>query len=82
MAWAIYGHSLCLTGGQLGAGHVPELGDAVLDPTSGSAQVGGPRMLTQREEGLLATEALVPGARLVPAVTHPRPARDCSDSST
>ena len=39
---------------------VPELGDAVLDPTSGSAQVGGPRMLTQCEEGLLAAEALVP----------------------
>ena len=54
MAWAIYGHSLCLTGGQMGAGHIPELGDAVLDTTSGSTQVGGPRMLTQREEGLFA----------------------------
>ena len=56
----IYGHSLCLACGQMGAGHVPELGDAVLDPTSGSAQVGAPRMLTQCEEGLFAAEALVP----------------------
>ena len=48
----------------MGAGHVPELGSTVLEPTSGSAQVGGPRMLTQREEagpGLLAVKALVPG---------------------
>ena len=50
----------------MGAGHVLELGDAVLDPASGSAQVGGPRMLTQCEEGLklLAAEALVPGPDL------------------
>ena len=47
----------------MGARHVPELGDAVLDPTSGSAQVGGPSMLTQCEEGLLAAEA--PGSWLL-----------------
>ena len=35
-------------------------------------------MLTQREEGLLAGEALVPGALLVPAVTHPRRVRESS----
>ena len=60
----MYGHSLCLTGDQMGAGHVPELGGTVLDPASGSAQVGGPSMLTQREEGgpgLPAAQALVPG---------------------
>ena len=74
----INGH-LCLTSGQMGAGHILELGDAVLDPASGSAQVGGPCMLNQRDEGLLAAEAL---ARLVPAVTHPRRVRDCRDSST
>ena len=34
----------------MGAGHVPELGVAVLEAASGSAQVGGPRMLTQRED--------------------------------
>ena len=48
----------------MGAENVTELGDAVLDPASGSAQVGGPRMLTQREEGgpgLPAAQALVPG---------------------
>ena len=66
----------------MGAGHVLELGDAVLDSTSGSAQVGGPRMLTQCEEGLRAAEALVPGAWLVPAVTRPRRVSDCSDSSS
>ena len=47
---------------QMGAGHVPELGGTVLDPSSGFAQVGGARMLTQREEcgpGLLAAEVLV-----------------------
>ena len=33
----------------MGEGHVRELGNAVLGPASGSAQVGGPRMLTQRE---------------------------------
>ena len=54
----------------MGAGHVPELGGTVLDPASGSAQVGGPTMLTQREEGgpgLLAAEAL----RLVPGMLSP-----------
>ena len=66
----------------MGAGHVPELGYAVLDPAPGSAQVGGPSMLTQREEGLLAAEALAPGALLVPALTHPRRVRDCRDLST
>jgi len=48
----------------MGAGHIPELCGALLDPTFGAAQVGGPNMLTQREEGgpgLLAAEALVPG---------------------
>jgi hypothetical protein len=62
--WRIYGHSLCLVGGQMGAGHVTELSGAVLGPASGSAQVGGPRVLSQREEGgpgLPAAEALVPG---------------------
>jgi len=47
----------------MGAGHIPELCGALLDPTSGAAQVGGPNMLTKREEGgpgLLAAEALVP----------------------
>ena len=59
--WPIYGHWALaqLVPGLWpdGPGHVPELGDTVLDPTSGSAQVGGPRMpgvLTQCEEGLLA----------------------------
>ena len=46
----------------MGATHVMELGCAVLDHASGSAQARGPqRMLTQREEsgpGLLAAEAL------------------------
>ena len=60
-------------------GHVPELGNAVLDPASGSAQVGGSRKLAQRDEDLLAAEALVPGALLVPAMTHPRRVRGCSD---
>ena len=62
--WPIYGHGLCLTGGQMGAGHVTELGGAVLGPASSSAQVGGPRMLSQSEEGgpgLPAAQALVPG---------------------
>ena len=31
----------------MGAGHVLELDGTVLDPTSGSAHVGGPRMLIQ-----------------------------------
>ena len=47
----------------MGVEHVPELSGPMLDPASGSAQVGGPCMLTQREEGgpgLLAAEALVP----------------------
>ena len=62
--WPIYGHGLCLAGGQMGAGHVTELGCAVLGPASGSAQVGGPNVLSQREEpeggpGLPAAEALV-----------------------
>ena len=37
----------------MGAEHVPELGGAVLDPESGSVQVGGSSLLTQREQGLL-----------------------------
>ena len=55
----VYVHSLSQTCDQMGARHVPELGGAVLDPASGSAQVGGPHMLIQREEGrpgLLAAE--------------------------
>ena len=77
------GHSLCLTCGQMGVGHVQELGDAVLDPASGSAQVGGPRMLTQREQprhwyqgpGLFQQRLIHVG---LIAVTHPRDCRDCS----
>ena len=33
----------------MGAGHVPELGSTVPDPTAGSAQVGGPNVLSKRE---------------------------------
>ena len=69
----------------MGAGHVPELDGAVLDPASGSVQVGGPSMLIQREEGGpgLLTGALVQGKFPHPvgcmtAVTHPRGCRDCS----
>ena len=57
----------------MGAGNVTELGGAVLDPASGSALVGGPRMLTQREEGgprLPAAQALGTGTRHAPVVTH------------
>ena len=66
----------------MGAGHVPELGDAVLDPTSGSAQVGGPRMLTQCEEGLLAAEALVPGPGPAAALLVTSSSRDSSTSGS
>ena len=71
----------------MGAGHVPRLGGTVLDPASDSAQVGGPRMLTQHKEGgsgLLAAEALVPcmfPQMAMAAVTHPRRVRDCRDCS-
>ena len=48
----------------MGTGHLPELGDAVLDPASSSEQVGGPSMLTQHNEGgpgFLVAKALVTG---------------------
>ena len=35
----------------MSAGHVPEFGGAVQDPAAGSTHVGGPRVLTQRQEG-------------------------------
>ena len=59
----------------MGAGHVSELGNAILDPTSGSVQVEGPSMLTQGEEGgpgLLAAEALVPALLRVRVGTRAR----------
>ena len=69
----------------MGAGHVTELGCAVLGPASGPAQVWGPTVLPQREEGgpgLPAAEALVTGmfpprligvgiVTTVTSVTHP-----------
>ena len=43
----IDGHLLRLSCGQMGAGHVPELCCAVVDPTVGSMHSGGPSVLTQ-----------------------------------
>ena len=60
--WAINGHRLRLSGGEMGAGHVSELCSAVLDPTFRPTHVGGPRVLTQGEEGgkcVRAAEAVV-----------------------
>ena len=60
--WAINGHLLHLSGGLIGAGHVPELCCAVLHPTFGSIGVGGPSVLTQHQEGgkdLCAAKAMV-----------------------
>ena len=49
--WAIKGHLLRPSGGEMGTGHFPELCSAVLDPTFGSTHVGGPRVLTQHQQG-------------------------------
>ena len=51
----------------MGAGHVLELGDAVMDSASGSAQEEGLSMLSQREESLLAANVLVLSRALSPA---------------
>ena len=40
----------------MGAGHVPELCSAVLDPTFGLMHLGGPRVLTQRGNDLSAAD--------------------------
>ena len=40
----------------MGAGDVPELGSAVLDPMFGLMQVGGPSVLTQRGKELRAAD--------------------------
>ena len=44
----IDGHLLRLSCGEMGAGHVPELCCAVVDPTVGSMHPGGPSVLTKR----------------------------------
>ena len=47
-SWAINEHLLCLSGGWMGAGHVPELCCAILGPI----WFGGPSVLTQHQEGV------------------------------
>ena len=48
----------------MGAGHVTELSGAVLGPASGSAQVGGPNVLSKREAG---AGGPGPGRRVYPS---------------
>ena len=57
----------------MGAGHVPELGGTVLDPASGSAQVGGPTMLpsAKRVDQVCLQPRHWYRTRHVLAVTHP-----------
>ena len=57
---AINGHLQCLSGGWMGAEHVPELCCSVLGPTSGSMYVGEPSKLTQSGKDLSAAD---PGAK-------------------
>ena len=62
--WAINRHGQRLTGGQVGAGNVPELCSAGQQSASGSAHVGGPLVLAQCEEcgpSVFAAHAMVPG---------------------
>ena len=54
--WAIKRHLLRLSGGWMGAGHVPELCSAVLNPTFGLMHVGGPSVLTHHGNNLSAAD--------------------------
>ena len=69
------------------AGHVTELGCNVLDPASGSVQVEVSHILTQRKLATLRRGwtrfacSRGTGTLSVSAVTHPRRASGCRDSS-
>ena len=53
-AWAINGHLLHLSGGEMSTGYVPELCCPFLDPTFGSMHDGGPSVTTRRGQDLRA----------------------------